>query len=134
MLYEVITATYAKSGLFGYYWNKASQNAVRRAQVVNVTAGKTYKVTINYKFIGGTGSTTPYNAFYFIPVGETFTATVDYTKAETTTGSKEYVITSYSIHYTKLYEHIAKSYFTVLSSPKTASSNSREKSFNIVTG
>ncbi len=85
-------ATYAKSGLFGYYWNKASQNAVRRAQVVNVTAGKTYKVTINYKFIGGTGSTTPYNAFYFIPVGETFTATVDYTKAETTTGSKEYWI------------------------------------------
>ena len=69
------------SGTKNYKWDKGSQTNVRRGQIVNVTAGSVYTITVHYKFYQ-TSNVAPYTACYFYPSTETFSATSNYGKAE----------------------------------------------------
>ena len=71
----------AYSGAKNYKWDKGSQTDVRRGQIVDVTAGSVYTITIHYKFYQ-TSVKVPFVACYFYPSTETFSATSNYGKAE----------------------------------------------------
>lgn len=99
---NVVNATGAKNGLSGYSWAKASQNDVRRGQIVKVTPGAALKFSMNYKINGGTGQVPPavakpaFVGFYFFPSGENFDPkamqadgiTANYKKAEPTVNTE----------------------------------------------